>query len=333
MDTTDDGVVSVYYRPLNTMDELHVLLLAAIDFQNSDPLPLEQVFSMPANVIAKEMSVLGAYGLAQTVDDSWLLTERGRQIIAVWTLFDKRGNIEVAATRRQWLLGPGEFTVDEMIRDMNEVHDLARGFGINDSAAAAKYLADRRKTAEQFASFLTDWPSTRIDPKSGESAEASVFDAVKLAETDEALSRVEELLAASVGEVVGRCPTAKASDGQAGSDGNVDAAESLRRSGQDRLKKFEEVRRNQRKANQRLAKTKAICEALLARDWLTTNLGSLQDAFDAEPAAFIFKSSVPHAATEVPMRNRSSTPPSPQPAMEPKQQESVLRTLFRWLFG
>lgn len=333
MPSVANGTVCVSYRPLTTMDELHVLLLAAVAMQNTDLVPLEQVFSLPANVIAKEMAVLEVYGLTEKVNGTWAATSRGRRITAVWTSFNKCGATEVAATGRQWLLGPGEFTVDEMIRDKSEINDLARGFGITDAESAVKYLEDRRRAAERFDSFLVDWARTRSDTKHGVFAETAVFDAVKVAETDEALSRLEELFAANVGEVVARCTAAQATEDHPDRDGKADAAESLRKSGQDVLKRFEEARRSQRKVNQKLAQAKATCEAWLAGAWLTANVGSLRDVFDAEPAAFVFRSTVPFAATEAPRRPAVAPPPSSQPAAEPKQEEGILRSLFRWLFG
>lgn len=334
MPTVANGTVCVSYRPLTTMDELHILLLAAVAVQNTDLAPLEQVFSLPANVITKELAVLEAYGLAEKVNGTWAATTRGRRITAVWITFKRRGAKEVAATGRQWLLGPGEFTVDEMIRDKGEINDLARGFGITDAESAVKYLEDRRRAAERFESSLVDWARTRSDPKHGVFAEAILFDAIKMAETEEALSRLGELFAANVGEAVAPCTPAQSTEDHTDRDGIADAAESLRKSGQDVLKRFEEARRNQRKVNQKLAQAKVTCEALLAGAWLTTNVGSLRDVFDAEPAAFVFRSTVPLAMTEV-TRRSTATPrsPKPQPTSEPKQEEGVLRSLFRWLFG
>jgi hypothetical protein len=282
--------------------------------------------------LGEGQAVLEVYGLAEKVNGTWAATSRGQRITAVWTSFNRRGATEVATTARQWLLGPGEFTVDEMIRDRSEINDLARGFGITDAGSAMKYLEDRRRAADRFESFLVDWPRTRSDTKRGLFAEAIVFDAVSVAETDEALSRLEELFAANVGDVVGRCTPAQAAEGRPDRDGKADAAESLRKSGQDVLKRFEEARRNQRKVNHKLAQAKATCEAWLARAWLTANVGSLRDVFDAEPAAFVFRSTVPLAATEAPRRPAVAAPRSSQ-AAEPKQEEGVLRSLFRWLFG
>lgn len=333
MPTVTNGTVCVSYRPLTTMDELHVLLLAAVAVQNTDLAPLEQVFSLPANVIAKELADLEAYGLAEKVNGTWTATSRGRRITAVWTSFNRRAANEVAATGRQWLLGPGEFTVDEMIRDKSEINDLARGFGITDAESAVKHLEDRRRAAERFESFLVDWARSRSDTKHGVFAEALVFDAVKLAETDEALSRIEELFAANVGEVVASCTPAQAAEGHPDRDGKADAAESLKKSGQNVFKRFEEARRSQRKVNQKLAQAKATCEAWLAGAWLTANVGSLRDVFDDEPAAFVFRSTVPLTASKDPTQTTAARRPGPQSTTELKNEEGVLRTLFRWLFG
>ncbi len=159
MATVANGAVSVSYRPLTTMDELHVLLLAAVTVETTDLPLLEQVFSLPANVIAKELAILEAYGLVQKVEGKWLATSRGRQISAVWTTFDRRKSTEVGAIGRQWLLGPGESTVDEMIRDKNEIDALARGFGVAEAGSAENFLRDRRRAAERFDWFVLGWPS------------------------------------------------------------------------------------------------------------------------------------------------------------------------------
>jgi hypothetical protein len=332
MATVANGVVSVSYRPLTTMDELHILLLAAVAVQTSERPPLEQVFSLPRNVIAKELAVLEGYGLAQKGDGKWAATARGRQVTAVWTSFNNRGTTEVAATGRQWLLGPGEFSVDEMIRDWPEINDAGRGFGIAEAGSAVKYLEDRRKAAERFESFVVDWPRTRGDTKHGEFAESLVFDVVKVAETDEALLRLEELFAANVDEVVGHCTPVQAAVGHADGDGKGNAAESLRKRGDDVLKRFEEARRSQRKVNQKLAQAKATCEAWLAGEWLVAHLGSLRSVFEAEPAAFVFRSTVPLAAPEVQWSTAARAPRSLAAAV-PKQDEGILRSLFRWLFS
>jgi hypothetical protein len=316
-----------------TMDELHVLLLATVSEQNTNLVLLEQVFSLPANVIAKELAVLQAYGLAEMVDGVWTATSRGRRITGIWTLFKRREAIEIPATERQWLLGPGEFTVDEMIRDQNEVDALARSFGISGGASAVKFLNNRREAADAFESFLINWPRTRSYSTHGVFAEALMFDAVKLTETDEALSRLEELLAANIAEVVGRCAPVQAAEVHPDRDGKANAAESLRKSGQEVLKRFEEARRTQRKVNQKLAQAKAMCEAWLAGAWLTANVGSMPDVFDSEPAAFVFSSTVPLAAPEAPKRPTAARPTRPQPTKEAKQEAGVLRSLFRWLFG
>lgn len=327
------GTVSVTYRPLMTMDKLHVLLLAAVSQQNTDVALLEQVFSLPTNVITKELLVLEGYGLTQKVDGKWLATERGRRINAVWYSFGKRQTTEVVATGRQWLLGPGEFMVDEMIRDKSEINDLARGFGVNDAASAVRYLVDRRSAADRFESFVLDWPRRRGDAKHGVFAEALVFAAVEVAETDEALSRLKQLLDANVREVVNRRPRAKVAARHADGDGEANSVETL---GQEVLKRFEEARRNQRKLNRELAKKKAACEAWLAGKWLSKNLASLCGIFDAEPAAFLFRSTVPLAGPKAARRPVASRPPSsqyPQSTVETMQQEGILQSLFRWLFG
>lgn len=80
MSTSGEGIISVSYRPLATMDELHVLLLAAISVQTNDVPLLEKVFSLPSNVVLKELAILEAYGLAQKAGDKWKPTDRGQRL-------------------------------------------------------------------------------------------------------------------------------------------------------------------------------------------------------------------------------------------------------------
>ena len=117
MATAAEGVVSVSYRPLATMDELHVLLLAAVSVQTNDACSLEQLFSLPSNVVVKELAILEAYGLAQKVGDKWMATSRGQRLDRVEHFSTTVAKPMYETSGRQWLLGPGEFSVDEMIRD------------------------------------------------------------------------------------------------------------------------------------------------------------------------------------------------------------------------
>ena len=240
---------------------------------------------------------------------------------------------------------------------MDEVEALARGVGIADSGSALKFLKERRRIAERFEKFLHGWPPrTRIASKHGVFAEVLVFENLKLAETDEALARLEELLATHIGEVVDRCTPMEVAAVKG--DGKPNAASSLRMDGQDVLKKFEEARRTQRNLNHHHATVKATCQAWLAGQWLLANVRSLRGAFNAEPAAFKFRSTVPLAETKVSQMSTKPQPqcslpasslsllsdwaeysdiprpPSPPPAVRQKQgEESVVRSLFRWLFG
>ena len=336
MTTADEGVSSVSYRPLATMDELHILLLAAVSVQTVDVTLLGQVFSLPSNVITKELAVLQTYGLALKVGENWTATKRGQRLVSVWNTFQQRDEADVRASGRQWLLGPGEFSVDEMIRDKGEFEALARNFGVADTGSAMKFLEERRGAAESLETFVREWPPREPgDTKHGVFAEALVFDHVKLAETDEALTRLEELLASHIGAVVDRHMEVKNAEVQANGDRKAEVAvASLRKDGQEIMQKFESERRTQRRQNQHLGKVKMICEVQLAGQWLSTGIGSLMDVFDTEPAAFVFRSTVPFVQPEVPKKPTAPRAPSPPPAAKPKQEEEgVLRSLFRWLFG
>jgi hypothetical protein len=224
-----------------------------------------------------------------------------------------------------------------MIRDNSEINDLASGFGIIDAGSAVKFLNDRRRAAEEFEAFVRGWPQAQGDNKNGEFSESLAFGAIRLAETDESLARLKELLVATINEVVNRCRSQESDGIKANGDGKADAAESLRMKSQDALKKFDEARRTQRNGNQQLAKVKATCEAWLVGQWLSTNVDSLREVFDVEPAAFVFRSTVPLVEADVrkmPTSSRRPIPPSPPPIFKPKQEEEgVLRSLFRWLFG
>lgn len=331
-----EGMIAITYRPLATMDELHVLLLASISVQASGVPLLEKVFSLPGNVVVRELAVLEAYGLAERSADWWVATTRGQRLTAVWRSFQNQGKAEVRAHGRDWLLGPGEFAVEEMTRDMEEIEYLARQYGIANGRAAEKFLHERRQTAEAFEAYVREWSSRALgDPKRGVFTELPIFDGIKLAETDKALTRIEELVAASIGQVVDRLGTTEHADGCGCGDGRPkDGEAEIRKHSQDVKKKFEEARRAQRRQNQQLAKIRTTCEALLAGQWLAAKGGPLVAAFNAEPAAFIFTSTVPLAQPEAPKRQASKhilTPP-PSPKRKPED-EGIVRSLFRWLFG
>jgi hypothetical protein len=334
MATAAEGIISVSYRPLATMDELHVLLLAAVSMGPNDASQLELVFSLPSNVVVKELTVLETYGLAQKFDDKWTSTSRGQRLTAIWNAFQHRAEAEVRTSGLQWLLGPGEFAVDEMIRDTDEIEAMAGDFGVADASSAVKFLRDRRGAAEGFEAFVHEWPRAGGDARYGLFAEAPVFDNLKVAETDDALRRLDGLIATRIGEVVDRLNATEVAGVHANGDGKAeDVAVSIRKNAQDLMKKFQDARRTQYRQNQRLAKVKMTCEALLAGQWLSANVGSLADAFNTEPAAFVFRSTVPFVQPEAPQKPTTSRVSSLPPTTKPKQEEGVLRSLFRWLFS
>ncbi|MFO0819268.1 MAG: hypothetical protein U1A77_15075 [Pirellulales bacterium] len=336
MATAVEGIVSVSYRPLATMDELHILLLAAVWAQTNDLSLLELVFSLPTNVVVKELAVLEEYGLVKKVDARWSATRRGLRLAGVWNAFHKQVEIEVQSSGRQWLLGPGEFAVDEMIRDKDEIEALARSYGTADAGSAVKFLEERRRAAEEFEAFVVAWPSRSYsDTANGEFAETLVFNLLTLAETDEALARLEGLLITHIGEVVDRVNKTVVAAVHTENEGKLEnAAATIHKRGNDLMKKFENERRFQRRLNQNLAKIKMTCEAILVGQWLSANFGALVDAFNTEPAAFVFRSTVPFMQPEAPEKPTAKRAPNPTSATRPKQEEEGgLRSLFRWLFG
>lgn len=331
-----EGVISVSYRPLMTTDELHILLLAALTEQCNDVSLLEQIFSLPINVVVKELAILEAYGLVQLIGDKWMATIRGQRLTDVWNTFHNRGETDVQTSGREWFLGPGEFVLDEMIRDKDEMESLLRGFGVADAGSAVKFLDERRRVAEELEAFVQNWPLRALfDNKSGVFGETLVFDNLKLAETDDALTRLEELLATHIGEIVNRFKEkAMAGVEVNGNEPAEETASSIQNNGQEVLKKFEDGRRTQRRQNQHLIKVRMTCEALLAGQWLSANISSLADVFKSEPAAFVFRSTVPLVEPKAPEKTTTPRAPSPPPTAKPKQEEEgVLRSLFRWLFG
>jgi hypothetical protein len=342
MATAADGAITLSYRPLTTMDELHILLLAAVSVRTVTVSVLEQVFSLPSSVVSKELTVLESYGLTRKARDQWSATDRGQQVASVWNLFQSQVEICLPTSGTQWLLGPGEFVIDEMIRDKEEIDALARGYGIADSASSLKFLDERRDAYEKFESFIREWPLRAIANTDYSSfGEAIFFDTARLAESDDELKRLEELLASHIGEVIKRVKEQTGADVHGdGQKTNDDGEGSIRKRGQDVMKKFDDVRRTQRRQNHHLAKIKRNSETLLAGQWLAAQERLLVDAFSREPAAFIFKSTVPLVRTEVPKEKEkekettSTRPPSPPQRPKPKQEEEgALRSLFRWIFG
>ncbi len=349
-------IVRVSYRPLATLDELHVLLLEAVAVSAAEQHALAVLFSLPCGVVVRELSALEAYGLAWRSEDIWTATNRGFELIAVRAAFQGRADVEVRTTDREWLLGPGEFARDETVRDVAGIVARARSRGIADERAALAFLKERSLAAERFEAFVLDWSSRtpRDDARDG-FGEAAVFDHLRFAETDEALRRLEGLLAARIDECADRATTDEAAGALSDGAGRSETAAAIRERGHGTMKSFRTSRREQLRRNSELARVKSICEWLvaarwaataLAGRWLTTNAAQVGRSLDAEPAAFVFKSTVPFpescpkpkpAPSRTPIVPPSPVPspgPSPSARAGPKPREhGLFRSLLRWLRG
>lgn len=179
---------------------------------------------------------------------------------------------------------------------------------------------------------MSGWHSRpQGDNTHGVFSEALVLTHLRFAETEEALTRLEELLATRTSEVVRREQEAEADQALANGDGKIEKAGSVRYEGQKVMKKFGDARREQRRRNQRLARIAAVCEAVLTGQWLSSAVASLASTVRQEPAAFVFKSSVPLIVLET-SRQVAPTPAAAKPPAQPRQ-EGILRSLFRWLSG
>lgn len=331
MPAAAEGVVAIDYRPLATMDELQLLLLVAVAAGPGNEPQLAGIFSLPESVIAEELGRLAAYGLATKHRRSWRPTDRGERVTAVWNALACSSTHEIVTDDRQWRLGPGEFTVEEIVRDRAEIDAYAKDFAIPGADAAAEFLAERRRRAAKFESFVAQWPvSAAAAEERGEFAHTTLFENLKSAESEEALATAERLLATHVDKVVSGVERLRT---RGGTDGREDPA-GARRRGKELSEAFKRERRAQHRTNRRTAQTTMICEAILARRWLVKAYPSLTEAFDAEPAAFVLKSTVPLAAarTEKPQGEPRSRP---RAAATPPQQEEegMLSSLFRWWFG
>lgn len=271
MATFDEGIVTVTHRPIMTMDPLHVLLLASVIGQRSETPFIAQVFSLPSEVVEKELIFLETYGLTRKSGDCWSATDQGEKLISIWSYLQYRGETVLQTNCRKWLLGPGEFVADEMIRDRDEIETVARRFGLNRTDAAVRFLEDRRDVASRFDELVLAWPSkTKDQKKFGLFTEFLVFQNIGLAETHEALRRLEELFEAQIYEVIRRAREMAPAKGNADGDGSpvLDPA-TLERRGQEERKKFLDERRIQRKRNSELTERRIACEALLAGQWLS----------------------------------------------------------------
>ncbi len=161
-----------------------------------------------------------------------------------------------------------------------------------------------------------------------------MFDNLRLAETDDALRRLEELLATHISEVTDRYKAKEADEFNADVKlKHDDLARSISKRGQGVLKKFEDIRRTQRREIQHLAKTKMICEAFLAAQWFAIHVEALVEYFNNEPAAFIFSSTVPVVEREAAIESDSPFASSHSHVAEPKREEGIWRALFRWFFS
>lgn len=315
-----NGTVTIRYRPLETMDRLHVLLAESATLENSSVDYMESLFSLPSSVIRKECAILEGYGIGQTSDGYFRLTDRGVEVLTTWNLLGKTDSVEIETSAKEWSLGPGSFRVPGTIRDFRGCKQLAKQHGVTTKADAKKFIGKRQAAEIELEIFLEKAPKTWHGGKHKWTSNAeAIIGKISVAESNDAIDDLRDLLHSLF----------KRHDDK--SDKFKEQRDSL-------LDKFNKRANEQRRENRRFADVKISCESLLLREWLSRSASHLLERFEDEPGAFAFDSSVevaletykPKTKTRLKQNVPKKTRTSPK---EPPKSEGLLRSLFRWFTG
>jgi hypothetical protein len=90
-----NGTVKIRYRPIETMDRLHVLLAGAATLEDSSFDSISTLFSLPVRIIKKECAVLEIYGIGRMSDGCFRLTDRGADVLSTWHLMGKNDSLDI----------------------------------------------------------------------------------------------------------------------------------------------------------------------------------------------------------------------------------------------
>ena len=141
------------------MDELHVLLIGAIIANGVKLRLLEKIFSLPGDVIEKELMELARYGFVEHSSHEWGLTHRGKTLAKVWKAFGNKESVVCQSDSRRWRLGTGTFSADEALRDYAELEFLMSQFGIAEKCITLVTTGE----LSQLNELLEEIPSTVLD--------------------------------------------------------------------------------------------------------------------------------------------------------------------------
>ena len=310
-----NGTVKIRYRPIETMDRLHVLLAGSATLEDSSFESISTLFSLPTRIIKKECTVLETYGIGRMSDGCFRLTDRGADVLSTWHLMGQNDSLDIETSAKAWTLGPGSFEVPGTIRDFQGCKHYARQYEISDAVEAGKFIRRRHELEIELEAFLACAPAPlerdEKEQKWTMNAEA-IIGKIGIAESNDSIDRLKEMLHSLF----------KIHD---------DGGEKFIQQKQSLLEAFNEQSIKRSRENRRLVQVKAACESLLIRDWLRQSAVQLLDRFDDEPGAFIFDSSVP----VVVMADKPRTEARPQQSAPrtTAKQEGLLRSLFRWFTG
>jgi hypothetical protein len=308
-----NGTVTIRYRPIETMDRLHVLLTGAATLEDSSFDTMATLFSMPSRIIKKECAVLEGYGIGRISDECFRLTDRGAVVLSTWNYMGKTDSLNVETSAEAWMLGPGNFCVPGTIRGFQGCTQQAEKQGINTLVEATAFIGRQHKSEITVSGFLDTASQAWNNGHSNWTGHGEAIIAkVGIADSNHAIDSLRGLLLALF--------DLKNDE----SDEFLDDKNSL-------LGTFDDQCKLKRRDNKQLAIGRGACESLLIRDWLSRAADHLLERFEDEPGAFAFTSSVPVAVEADKPKTRHQ--PDQTPRQQPQKSEGFLRSLFRWFTG
>ena len=147
------GKIVVRYRPLHSMDRLH-LYVANAALEGVSVEQMSELFSLPVRVIRKELETLEAFGFGQVAGSSFELSKRAREVLSVWRLMDRSDHMEVETSSQQWVLGPGEFSAPENSHCFQSCSIKAKQLGIASAKTAGDQVRHLRRCRAELSEFF-----------------------------------------------------------------------------------------------------------------------------------------------------------------------------------
>src|SRR5262249_47984480 len=142
MNNRGSGKLHLTYKPLEALDELQLLFLAATAEGECSTSLLESIFSLPAAAIIREMQQLAAIGLVvEGHRQGWGCTARGKRVVAVWAAFGKKPRLAVPVASPDWPLGSGTYAVPYEVETEQDIGLVPESNTRLDTPAALQLIA------------------------------------------------------------------------------------------------------------------------------------------------------------------------------------------------